>query len=93
MTCIEAPTVSETFARALLAAWNSGDLNSLRHELRQIATADASRMSDFEHERMEIVQGVAQTIRAWLGGARKRHADLNIGLSLLRHVATFEDAA
>jgi hypothetical protein len=50
-------------------------------------------MSAFEGERMEIVQGVAQTLRVWLGGARGKHPDLNIALALLQHVAMPKDAA
>jgi hypothetical protein len=54
---------------------------------------DYSSLSAFEHERIEIVQEVAQAIRTWLSGARRKHADLNIALALLRHLATPEDAA
>jgi len=87
------PTQSGHFARTLLAAWDNGDLPGLRDELSQIAVADRSHLSAFEEERIEIVQGVAQTIRVWLNGARKRHADLNIALSLLRHLATVDEAS
>ena len=93
MTFTDSPKVSERFAQSLLAAWNSGDLPRLRDELSQIAVADHPNLSEFEHERIEIVQGVAQTIRAWLNGARKKHADLNIALALLRHMATLDDVA
>ena len=93
MTLTDSATVSECIARSLLTAWNSGDLLRLRDELRQIAVADHSSLSEFEHERIEIVQGVAQTIRAWLNGARKKHEDLNIALALLRHLATVDDVA
>jgi|HubBroStandDraft_6_1064221.scaffolds.fasta_scaffold49261_2 hypothetical protein len=86
MTVAESLTVSERFARSLLAAWNSGDLPRLRQELKQVASADHSGMSAFEHEKFEIVQGVAQTMRVWLGGAKRKHADLNIALTLLRHL-------
>jgi hypothetical protein len=84
---------SAAIAQSLLAAWNSGDVPRLRDELSQIAAADGSGLSVFEHERIEIVQGIAQTIRVWLSGARKKHADMNIALSLLRHLATHQDAA
>ncbi len=84
---------SERFAQSLLAAWNGGDVDRLRHELRRIAAADSSSMSAFEGERMEIVQGVAQTMRGWLSGARGKHPDLNIALALLQHVAMPKDAA
>lgn len=93
MTATYSLTQSECFARSLLAAWNCGDLLRLREELSKIAAADHSSLSEFDLERFEIVQGVAQTIRAWLSGARKRHADLNIALELLRHLATPEDVA
>ncbi len=93
MTSTDSLTLSERFARSLLAAWNSGDVLRLRDELSRIAVADRSRLSVFEQERIEIVQGVAQSIRNWLNGARKRHADLNIALELLRHLATPDDVA
>jgi hypothetical protein len=84
---------SERFAQSLLAAWNSGDVPRLRSELCQIAATDSSSLPAFEGEKMEIVQGVAQTMRVWLGGARGKHADLNIALALLQHVAMAKNAA
>jgi hypothetical protein len=86
MTSAESLTASERSARSLLAAWNSGDLPRLRQELKQVAAADHSGLSTFEHEKFEIVQGVAHTMRVWLGGAKRKHADLNIALTLLRHL-------
>jgi hypothetical protein len=93
MTYTDSLIGSERFAQSLLAAWNSGDVPRLRNELREIAAADSSSMSAFEGEKMEIVQGIAQTLRVWLGGARGKHPDLNIALALLRHVAMPKDAA
>jgi hypothetical protein len=86
MTYTDSLTDSERTARSLLAAWESGDVPSLRQELSQIAVMDHSSLPAFEHERMEIVQGVAQTMRVWLSGAKKKHADLNVALTLLRHL-------
>jgi hypothetical protein len=91
MTATAAPTESERFARSLLTAWNSGDAPCLRNELSKLAVMDYSRLSTFEYERIEIVRETAQTIRVWLSGARKKHADLNVALGLLRHLATAED--
>jgi hypothetical protein len=93
MTQTDSLTGSGRLARSLLAAWDNGDIPGLRHELGQIAVMDYSSLSAFEHERIEIVQEVAQAIRTWLSGARRKHADLNIALALLRHLATPEDAA
>ena len=61
MTYTDSLIGSERFAQSLLAAWNSGDVPRLRNELREIAAADSSSMSAFEGEKMEIVQGIAQT--------------------------------
>jgi hypothetical protein len=91
MTFTDSLAGSDRVARSLLAAWNSGDVPCLRNELSQIAVTDYSSLSALEHERIEIVQEIAQTIRAWLSGARKKHADLNVALALLRHLATADD--
>jgi hypothetical protein len=91
MTPTAAPTQSERYARSLLTAWNSGDVPCLRNELSEIASVDYSRLSTFEHEKIEIVKEVAVTIRVWLSGVRKKHTDLNIALALLRHLAPAED--
>jgi hypothetical protein len=93
MTYIDSPCESERFAQSLLAAWNSGDVPCLRNELKQIAAADSSSLPAFEGEKMELVQGVAQTMRLWLGGTRGKRPDLNIALALLRHVATPKNVA
>jgi hypothetical protein len=74
-------------------AWNSGDVPRLRNELSQISAISPSSLPALENERMEIVQGVAHTIRIWLGGAKGAHADLNIALTLLRHMAVSKEAA
>jgi hypothetical protein len=91
MTYTDSLTGSERIARSLLAAWNSGDVPFLRQELSQIAVTDHTGLSAVEHERMEIVQEVAQIMRGWLSGARKKHADLNVALALLRHLTTAQD--
>jgi hypothetical protein len=88
MTYTDSQTGSTGVARSLLAAWDSGDLPRLQDELRQIAEVDDSNLSRFEVERIEIVQGVAQTLQSWLRGAKGKPADLNVGLFLLRHLTT-----
>jgi hypothetical protein len=93
MTSAKSVTVSERFARSLLAAWNRGDLPRLRDELNQVAVADHSSLPVFEQERIEMVQEVAKTMRVWLGGARRKHTELNVALALLGHLATLEDVA
>jgi hypothetical protein len=82
---------SERYARCMLAAWNSGDVSRLRNELNQIAVTDSSHLPAFEREKFAVVQGVAQTIRVWLSGARKKQDDLNVALELLRHVAATKE--
>jgi hypothetical protein len=93
MTHTDSLPGSERFAKSLLSAWNSGDIPRLRQELSQIAVTDYASLplSAFEHERIEIVQQVAQTIRVWLSGAKRKHADLNIALALLRHMTMTQD--
>ena len=91
MTSTDSRTESERLARALLAAWNSGDIPRLQDALSHIAVTDQASLSALEHERIEIVQEAAKTIRVWLSGAKRKHADLNIALALLRHLAAAQD--
>jgi hypothetical protein len=91
MTSTDSLTGSERLARALLAAWNSGDIPRLQDALGHIAVTDRASLSALEQERIEIVQEAAKTIRVWLSGARRKHADLNIALALLRHLAGVGD--
>jgi hypothetical protein len=88
MTYTDSATESAGVARSLLAAWDSGDLPRLQNELRQIAEVDDSTLSRSEVERIEIVQGVAQTLQCWLKGVKGKPADLSVGLFLLRHLTT-----
>src|ERR1035438_8125501 len=93
MTVMGSLPRSERIARSLLKAWGSGEPHRLRNEVSQIAGTDCCGLSAFEQERFEIVQQVAKTIGVWIDGARSKHADLNVALSLLRHVAMPKDTA
>jgi hypothetical protein len=85
-------TVSEVYARKLLAAWNSGELTQLQSALDWAAAMQAARLSSSERERIEMVQEIAGSIRLWLRGLNTRsQADLQASLRLLRHLARTED--
>ncbi|MGD1090851.1 MAG: hypothetical protein ABSB35_02535 [Bryobacteraceae bacterium] len=85
-------TVSERYARKLLAAWNSGELRQLQSALDWPDGAQAARLPSAERERIEMVQEIAGSIRLWLRGLNTRsQADLQASLRLLRHLARSED--
>lgn len=85
-------TVSERFARALLAAWNSGELMRLEAALDATARGYNASLPACEKERIEVVREIASTIRLWLQGAgQKAQADLNAALRVLRHLARCEN--
>jgi hypothetical protein len=85
-------TVSEAYARRLLAAWNSGELRQLQTALDWPTAAAEARLSSSERERIELVQEIAGSIRLWLRGLNtKSQADLQASLRLLRHLARTED--
>jgi|HubBroStandDraft_6_1064221.scaffolds.fasta_scaffold1625596_1 hypothetical protein len=85
-------TVSERYARKLLAAWNSGELRQLQSALDGPDAAQAARLPSAELERIEMVQEIASSIRLWLRGLNTAsQADLQASLRLLRHLARTED--
>jgi hypothetical protein len=93
MTNTNPLTASERSARALLAAWNSGELARLEAALEGIGSAalGEARPSSPEAERIELVREIADSIRAWIQGVeRKTPTDLNASLKLLRHLARCE---
>jgi hypothetical protein len=92
MTNTKPLTVSERSARALLAAWNTGELARLEAALDGPAALQDARLPASERERIELVREVANCIRAWLQGAgQKAQTDLQASLKLLRHLARCED--
>jgi hypothetical protein len=81
-------SVSERSARALLSAWNSGELIRLEAALDQTAAMKDSQPSSSELERIELVREIADSIRLWIEGVKQETPiDLNASLKLLRHLA------
>jgi hypothetical protein len=88
MTQTNPSAVSLYFASSLLAAWDSGDLATLNNALGQTASADKTRLPGCERERIEVVQGIAETIDAWQREIRwVGQVDLEVSLGLLGNVA------
>jgi hypothetical protein len=84
-------TTSERSARALLAAWNSGELARLEEALDGTAGLRAVQAHASESERIELVREIAGSIRVWIEGIRQKSpTDLNASLKLLRHLARCE---
>jgi hypothetical protein len=86
---------SEQCARALLSAWNSGDLRRLRDTLTQAwlsaEPAGLPLTGEEERERMEILATIADAMRNWLRrGGDAPAEDLQVSVQLLRHLAGAE---
>jgi hypothetical protein len=72
-------------ARALLAAWNSGNLSRLEAELDANSAFMDMPLPAIERERIEIVGEVVDAIRGWIARVRTE-TELQAALLLLRHV-------
>jgi hypothetical protein len=86
---------SEQCARTLLSAWNSGDLSRLQETLTEdwISKEPAGwpLSGEAEHERMEMLVTIADTMRNWLRrGGDAPTEDLKVSMQLLRHLAGCE---
>lgn len=81
---------SAQHARILLSAWNSGDLPRLGETLTQVRNT-AEPAGGEEHERMEVLATIADTLRNWLRrGGDAPGEDLQVSVKLLRHLAGCE---
>jgi hypothetical protein len=78
-------------ARALLAAWNSGNLARLEAELDANSAFMDMPLPPIERERIEIVGEVVDAIRGWISRVRTE-TELQAALLLLRHVGRIEPA-
>ena len=88
MTQTKPSIVSQQYASSLLAAWNTGDLAGLDNALDRTANADKTGLRPCEWERVELVQGIAETIDAWQRETRwVGPADLDVSLRLLGNLA------
>jgi hypothetical protein len=76
-------------ARTLLAAWDSADPHLLNEAIDQVCRG-ASDSGD--PERAEILEEIGCTMREWLAG-RKTTEDMDVCLSLLRHLAASKSVA
>src|SRR5580704_10478784 len=92
MTQTKPSIVSQQFASSLLTAWNTGDLAGLDNALDRTVNADKSGLRPCEWERVELLQGIAETIDSWQRQTRWiDHADLDISLRLLGNLARRQD--
>jgi hypothetical protein len=78
-------------ARALLAAWNSGDLARLEAALDANSDSVEMHLPAIEQERFELIGEVVNAIRGWIARA-KTETELQAALLLLRHVGRTEAA-
>ena len=77
---------STTCATGILDAWSQNDLNLLYSELDRAASLDAPPvMGADEHERIELLEGIASEMRGMVAGGRMEGA--SVYFDLLRHLA------
>jgi hypothetical protein len=76
-------------ARALLAAWNSANLERLETALDSSSDYPDRQLLAMEREKVELVDEVVKTIRGWIARATTE-TELQAALILLRHVACQE---
>jgi hypothetical protein len=93
MTQTKPSSISRYLASTLLAAWNSCDLATLGNALDQAANADKTDLPCWERERIEVLQGIAETIDRWQRETRRAgQVDLDVSVNLLSHLAQQRDA-
>jgi hypothetical protein len=84
-----AQPMAQRRARALLAAWNSGNLARLEAALDENDECEALQLPAIERERFEVISEVANAIRGWIARV-KTETELQAALLLLRHVGRTE---
>jgi hypothetical protein len=89
MNYLSGPASAQRRARALLAAWNSGNLKRLEAALDADSNCADFQLSAIERERVELVDEVVNAIRGWIASATTG-TELQAALVLLRHVACQE---
>lgn len=77
-------TNSESWARILLAAWDSRDPVRVKNAVVEVRSAEGESAS--EAERLELIQGIGCAIQRWLD-AGGDDTDLTTAVSMLRHLA------
>jgi hypothetical protein len=83
------PAFAQRRARALLAAWNSGNLARLEAALDANWDYAETRLPAIERERIELIGEVVDAIRGWIARVRTE-TELQAALLLLRHVGRQE---
>ncbi len=87
-------TVSERYARSLLAAWNRREVIELKglllaHPLPEPAAAPAAEL-----ERVDLLQEICRNLLIWdAAGQRKNATNVAVAVALLRHLARFKEDA
>jgi hypothetical protein len=71
-------------AGRILVAWKTGQDRSLREEFDHVTNLNVQGLNALEMERMELLGGIVQTLRA--DGAR--HQQHRAAIRLLEHLAT-----
>ncbi len=75
-------------AQSVLDAWGQGDLGGLDAELLGIERATAIETRAEEHERLDLLDGVAAQMREYLAGASCGAERAETCVRLLEHLAT-----
>ena len=85
------PAFAQRWARTLLAAWNSGNLERLESALNANWDCAGLQLPAIERERVELIGEVVDAIRGWIARVRSE-TELQAALILLRHVGCQEAA-
>ena len=94
MPSIKPLTVSERYARSLLAAWNNRELTELKGLLAAPPFPDSEPVRVVERERVDLLQEIGRNLVIWeAAGERKNATNVAVAVALLRHLARYEEGA
>jgi hypothetical protein len=92
MTSTKTFTVSQHYAKLILAAWERRDFTGFQGILDQIGGVEMEDLPPAERERTDLIRDLARNILLWETSRRKVHqADLNAASVLIRHLGGSPD--
>lgn len=74
-------------AGRILTAWKDGEAVALQEELHRAANVPVSDLDSFEMERLELLEGIVQSLAAEAAPRDSRECQVRAALHLLEHLA------